>query len=83
MACHMGPLLHETAIFFMIYTALNLNFVQENVIKSQNWSNLGGLADTPICHCGAPNKLVGNYFINGTPFNSGFLKEIVKKFKIC
>ena len=44
-----GALITGDGNFFIkIYPPLNFGFVQENVIKSQTWSNVGRLADTPI-----------------------------------
>ena len=50
-ARHMGPFLNEMANFCILYTLPPLQFdiVQENDVKSQHWSNLGRLANTPIC----------------------------------
>ena len=58
-AHHMGPNYIRWQFFSKNIPSLNFDFVQENVLKSQNCLNLGRLADTPICpkkmHCGAPN----------------------------
>jgi hypothetical protein len=48
-ARHMGPLLHEMANFFIKDTPFEFQFCTGNVLKTQNCSNLGRLADTPLC----------------------------------
>ena len=53
------------AIFFIKYTHLNLNFVQENVIKSQNWSNFWPFGWHPICQ--GPKYNNWHFFQNTDP----------------
>ena len=73
--------------FHKIYPPLNFNFVQDNVIKSQIWFNLGLLADTKLTppfvqigpHCRASNTWVGNFFIKQTYFKFwNFVRKVDK-----